>query len=343
MIPYANYSDARRWAVGAVPASILAALVSLSIPSSVSGDETSDTMDVSAFSAQLQVLHAQVDEATAGDAARLASTLPAAWHVRSGDDAHRVGTGPLSEPLNEAAVRPDRWPAIRQVLLHRLAVLRAHAEEAQDGAGPSYAGERRHLDALLKGREFSRRAEAGVAQQLGERIRAWLRSLLSRVLPEGTTMRGVGEALAWLTGLAALAGLSVWLLRLRRVSRGAAPIAEHLSPRLSSREWVASARQAIERGDAREAVRCAYLAVIFRFEEQGVWRVDDTRTPREYERLLMAAELKFGPAGDALRTAFRDLTRQFEQTWYGARPADSVILWQCLEQCGCVPPRQPAI
>src|SRR3712207_7448718 len=32
--------------------------------------------------------------------------------------------------------------------------------------------------------------------------------------------------------------------------------------------------------------RCAYHAALCRMEEQGVWRVEDSRTPREYLRLL---------------------------------------------------------
>jgi hypothetical protein len=68
-----------------------------------------------------------------------------------------------------------------------------------------------------------------------------------------------------------------------------------------------------------------------------VWQVDDARTPREYVHLL--------PAHDARRAAFIDLTRRFEQTWYGSRAADGPGLIKNLEAFGCSAPSpsKPAI
>jgi Domain of unknown function (DUF4129) len=77
--------------------------------------------------------------------------------------------------------------------------------------------------------------------------------------------------------------------------------------------------------------------VLFRLEEQGVWRVDESRTPREYLSLLKPRDARYA--------ALVDLTREFEQVWYAARPADSRGLLDRLEGSGpfgCHAPSEPA-
>jgi hypothetical protein len=91
-------------------------------------------------------------------------------------------------------------------------------------------------------------------------------------------------------------------------------------------------------GDVREAVRVAYHAALIRVEEQGTWRLDDTRTPREYVRML--------PAGDTRQAPLVDMTRRFEQIWYGNRAAgdeDAASVASDLEVLGCLRPGERAI
>jgi hypothetical protein len=125
-----------------------------------------------------------------------------------------------------------------------------------------------------------------------------------------------------------------WLWRMRLPPSASRSLAIAVVPRLTSREWAAKARAALRDGDAREAIRCGYHAVLFRLEEQGVWRVDESRTPREYLSLLKAQ--------DARHAALVDLTREFEQVWYAARPADGRGLLERLEVFGCHAPSEPA-
>jgi len=90
-------------------------------------------------------------------------------------------------------------------------------------------------------------------------------------------------------------------------------------------------------GDLREAVRCGFHAAVRRLEEQGSWSVDDARTPREYMRLLHG--------DDPRRTMFGDLTRRFEQVWYGHRSAtgeDVRHIAAHLERLGCLRPGEQA-
>jgi hypothetical protein len=97
----------------------------------------------------------------------------------------------------------------------------------------------------------------------------------------------------------------------------------------SAREW---ARRAASVDDVREAVRCAYRAATGRLEEEGVWRVDDARTPREYLRLLPADHRRRGPLAD--------VAGRFEEIWYGARPAtpdDRRTVLGRLRELECLP------
>jgi hypothetical protein len=98
----------------------------------------------------------------------------------------------------------------------------------------------------------------------------------------------------------------------------------------SWRAWMEEAQGAATKGMWREAVHLAYWAGISFLEQNGMWKPDKARTPREYLRLL--------PAGSESRPPLSDLTRKLELTWYGNQPAgpetfsETVTL---LETLGC--------
>ena len=107
---------------------------------------------------------------------------------------------------------------------------------------------------------------------------------------------------------------------------------------VDARTWAARARAAAAAGDAREAVRCAYHAVLHRLDEDGAWTIEEARTPREYMRLL--------PAADRRRPAVSFVARLFEGTWYGgAEPglADAQAAVAISEELGCDAQADPAI
>ena len=70
---------------------------------------------------------------------------------------------------------------------------------------------------------------------------------------------------------------------------------------------------AAARGDWREAIHFLYWAAISRLEARRMWPTDRARTPREYLALVAA--------DDARKPGLGALTREFELTWYGGRPA----------------------
>ncbi|HEY6348088.1 MAG TPA: DUF4129 domain-containing protein [Candidatus Angelobacter sp.] len=96
------------------------------------------------------------------------------------------------------------------------------------------------------------------------------------------------------------------------------------------RTWLAEAQASAQQGHWREGIHLAYWAAISFLEEQGAWRPDRARTPREYLRMLGARKPQY-PALSAL-------TRKFEVVWYGhwnATAADFQETVGQLEKLGC--------
>lgn len=142
--------------------------------------------------------------------------------------------------------------------------------------------------------------------------------------------RGTAIVFAWIAVLVALSVLATWLVRLMvRPDRGRRfALSTPPSGTRSARAWAHDARAA---ADPREAARCAYRATVRGLEEEGAWRVDDTRTPREYLKLL--------PAQHRRRTLVADVTRRFEEIWFGAREAtedDRRAVLARLRELGCL-------
>ncbi len=249
-------------------------------------------------------------------------TIPDAWRVQDGDREHIVRVGALARVAGTA---DGPWEERRESLRLQLASLRTLVTGDDATPSASRAAARDELAAVLALAEFAPAAPPGPLARLRERLLRWIQTLLDRAMPERISTRGFRELLAWLAAFAALVLLIRALLRRpRRVARAAATPDEGPEP---WHAWLARAQRALAAGDARDAVRCAYVAVLLRFEAQGLWDVDESRTPREYARLV--------PADDTRRDAFAALVRQFEQTWYGARPADAAALALQLEGCGC--------
>ena len=156
--------------------------------------------------------------------------------------------------------------------------------------------------------------------------------MLARVGASGLASQQTAVVLAWIAAVAAFAGLAIWLARVLDKPRHAPGLglARRMAPRVSAREWTARALAAFRAGDTREATRCAYNAGIRRVEEEGGWRIDHARTPREYLPLLRP--------NDSRRLPVEELTRRFEQAWYGNRTvseADTRALFANLEKLGC--------
>jgi hypothetical protein len=208
--------------------------------------------------------------------------------------------------------------------------MRAAASEA---AAPGSAAVDAALQEVLARPEFHRTAASRWLEEQRNRVANWLLGLLKRLSGGSLDGRRAAVVLAWALSIAALAGLGWWLIAMltRRSQAAALDLGPAAPPRPPAREWALRAVAAARAGDLREAIRCGYRAALCRIEEHGTWRVDESRTPREYLALL--------PDEDPRRPALTDLTRQFELVWYGhhAGSGDDVLRMAAhLERLGCL-------
>lgn len=187
------------------------------------------------------------------------------------------------------------------------------------------------LEHVLERPEFQRTAAAVVFEEAQKRLSAWFLRIWDRFGLSRLGTERVATGLAWVLALLALAALTWWLVQsvARSGSRQRLGIRSPAGRGLSARAWARLAVEAAAAGHTREAARCAYRAAVVRLEEEGAWRQDEARTPREYLRILPAAHKRYPLAAD--------VTTRFERAWYGAIESsdDTQALLARLEELGC--------
>jgi hypothetical protein len=293
----------------------------------------STPLTVAEFVSALDTLTAALSDASPADADALIARVPLRWRVNTGAHAIAVDGTWIIHALRDAAANPADWTDRRKQIASRIAEIRAHAADRGRGDGLDTTREhaRSAVASVLERQEFRQRGESWL-EALQQDIAEWFRRILARVGASELASRRTAIVLAWIAALAAFAGLAVWLARVLGKPRQGAGLglARRMAPRVSAREWTSRALAAFRGGDMREATRCAYNAGIRRVEEEGGWRIDHARTPREYLPLLRP--------NDSRRLPVEELTKRFEQVWYGNRTtseADTRSLFAHLEKLGC--------
>ncbi|MBV9878230.1 MAG: hypothetical protein JO025_26100 [Verrucomicrobia bacterium] len=169
--------------------------------------------------------------------------------------------------------------------------------------------------------------------RLGRTLSRWLASLYPHVsgIPTGGTdgMSTVAQILSWVTIVGAVTVLTLILIKIISRRRTIAPPAIHAAapaPDLESEdttadqlpddEWLRLARQKVEEGDLRQALRALFLAALSLLGAQGLVRIRKSKSNFDYERELRR-KLNAVPGLDAIFSADRKL---FERCWYGAHP-----------------------
>jgi hypothetical protein len=293
----------------------------------------------------LQSYAGEIDRLSAGFAAAPDATRGAAL-AAAATDRLIVDTGPrvlsvdltwIDEEASDALERRLPWEMARARILRRLASMREDALEPRPEIEGEPAAEAKEV---LSRQEFKQSAASQWLEGVRERVGQWLRELLERVFGSRIGNRSLATAFAWITAIVALAALATFLARLlvRHTPAAALEIGTTPMPRMAARHWAQRALAAARAGDLREAIRLAYHAAVNRLDEQGFWKLDESRTPREYVRLL--------PDGDPRRSPVADLTRRFEQIWYGHRAPtaeDGTSMAEQLERLGCLRPDDRAI
>jgi hypothetical protein len=148
--------------------------------------------------------------------------------------------------------------------------------------------------------------------------------------------RGAGgswlQILVYLLVGAAMILLVVWTaLRLNRPGADSAKEIIPFAPSARSwRSWLAEARSLAQQQDWRNAIHVAYWAGISFLEENGAWKPNRARTPREYLRIVGSRKPQYSPLAA--------LTRKLELVWYGHRDAGEPDFQETLgqlERLGC--------
>jgi Domain of unknown function (DUF4129) len=194
------------------------------------------------------------------------------------------------------------------------------------------AERRRVLDDVLARPEFRRARTVSWRAVLMRRIQRSVTDFLARTMARPGGFRRFAVILAWVApALALIVLLLSFRTGVRRRRGPAIGLGGIAPPRAAARELADRAVDLAGQGRFRDAARTAYRAAVRRLEEEGVWRADDTRTPREYLRLL--------PAAHRRRATVARVTADFERVWYGSRDAtadDWARFAAVLQDLGCL-------
>ena len=315
----------------------LALVAFLALPPAVM-QRGSATFDLPAYLAELDRVRTAIAAAsTPEEAAALSAALPDRWWVAVDDQVTVVDMRWMEESIRASTADTSRWASVRDQIGQRLATMRASALE---DSRPPVQAPGQALEAVLARPEFQSSATSRWLDEQRTRVGAWLLRTLNRLSGTGLSGRTMAITFAWIVSIAMLAALAFWFVRmLTRRSHAAALELRSAAPRRApAREWALRALAAARAGDLREAIRSGYHAALCRLDEQGIWTVDDSRTPREYLSLLRG--------DDPRHPVVLDLTRRFEQVWYGRKMPtmdDARRVSEHLERLGCVRESERAI
>lgn len=271
----------------------------------------------------------------------LRDSIPDRWEV--GKSANEVPMAEFKTLLEAFDGQPKKRSELSEQLLARSNQLRelAAALSEKDSAAPQGQSARAQLGEILKRKEFKSVRQPNLFEQWKEKAALWLQRMLGRLFGKILNSPRAGRVTVWVLIGAIFIILAVWLGR--RLSRSrllGLNLEAPLPAGKSWRDWAWAALAAARVGRHREALHAAYWAGVYRLEELGAWRLDRTRTPREYLRLLLVRPPAAGPvasapaflATQAQRAALETLTRNFEVSWYGSHAAGEADFRNAIEQ-----------
>jgi len=311
---------------------LLVAVSARAQPPSTSADLPGYIADLQSWSAKVTQLPANPENALA-----LRHSVPLKLELQTAGQHFTISNAWLVLALVHWEKDIRHRAAIQQEIEQRL---QWELQQAQALTRPSQAPSaqiaRAQLTAVLSRREFRFVRPPSWWDVMWARVWRWIGRQLDKLMGRLHLKPSVSNVLSWILLGAAFLLLALMLWRnLRRASRGMTRLRLQApaSGAWGWRQWADAARSAAAEQRYRDAVHCSYWAAVFRLEQMGVWRLDDSRTPREYLRLLPPESQHCEPMAS--------LTRSFEMVWYGYRPvtpAQAQSALQELENLGCSSP-----
>ncbi|HKD14775.1 MAG TPA: DUF4129 domain-containing protein [Candidatus Angelobacter sp.] len=280
---------------------------------------------------QLEQYNADVEQLANNPerAAQVDSNIPSHVSVSVSSHTYTVSYEWLKRELkqfqhSDAKERAALLPRIQQ----QLKTLDQQAQ-AYEEPQPDLQSERRDLDQILSRYEFRKAHGPGFLEIWWQKLMRWLSNFFDRHPIYGRSGRNL---LVYGSVIVAFIFFAIWIIR--RLRRPKEDFTREILPFAPSarswRTWLADAKACAQNGGWRDGIHLAYWAGISFLEEQGAWRPDRARTPREYLRILGSRKPQY-PVLSAL-------TRKFEVVWYGDRDADAADFQETLgqlEKLGC--------
>ncbi len=285
-------------------------------------------VNVEAFVENLKHLRANIVDAdnSSKQLGVILSKLPTSWNVQTPEGNCRIDAAPLRDNLASAIRNYKSRAASRTEATEWIDDLTAQLENYPTASRIDRNQATVALQKILKEREFGGSTRQSTLDSIRERINHYIERFLEDLV-ERMGRHPIGAKLIlWLILAISAAWLVTALVRLwqRRIKIQQAWVPASVVPRLSAQEWVRRGREASDRGDFREAIRCVYWAGIVHLQTTGLLQEDLTRTPREYLRDLT------GPKASEKQLPLRQLTKQLERIWYGLFPAGSDEFQGCM-------------
>jgi Domain of unknown function (DUF4129) len=261
-------------------------------------------------------------------AAKVISELRGGIEVQADDQVFNVNTTWIVDQFVRLQKGTD--PEVRDRLLERIEALKADAKAFQQVQSDT-ASVRATLDQILDRGEFHQVHGPTWLDRLKFKVLAWIFGLISRFF-SSSSVPVVGRVFVWSLVSIAVIVLAFFIYRTMKQNARMETIMPEVLPVSAKqwRVWMEEAQAAAANGLWRDAVHLAYWAGISFLEENGMWRPDHARTPREYLRLL--------PATSGHWSTLSTLTHQLEVTWYGnqhAGPEAFAEILRSLENLGC--------
>jgi len=295
--------------------------------------EDEANLSLQEYKAELATWSQTVDTLAAKpeQAPQIRARVPRKFTVNAGGKTFNVSNEWLNQGLVQfIASKPERK---RDVLRGIQDHFRQSQGEAELFDKPSPAdGAQQKVNEILSRHEFSSVHGPSEWDIWVERTEWAIIRFIDRLFRRVPSPTHSGQVVVWIVIAIALSIAAIWLKRTaddKLLGLSGGPVQFAPSQR-SWRTWLAQARVAAQEARWRDAVHLAYWAGISYLEQGGAWIPDRARTPREYLRMMSAENQKL--------PALKALTRQFELTWYGQRPAAAADFDQTiarLEELGC--------
>ena len=264
------------------------------------------------------------------------AALPASETIEWQGSLIRVDNSWLMEDLDiyekMRADDPQRTSWLARIS-ERLQALDERLAELERGAPQpvNKDDEKARLAAILRRPEYNNQAPEGNAlSRLLERIRDWLRRLLSRGEPANAPppQTRVGDAVVQAIVFLLSFAVIVWVAWkfLPRFLRGGGKkrekgkrearvvLGEQLAAEQTSADLLSDAETLARAGDIRGAIRKGYIALLCELHDRKLLRLAQHKTNRDYLRSV--------ESNRALHDEMKPLTASFENHWYGFIPAE---------------------